>query len=242
MKHGADGNMSQIHEWKTEEWLDSAKNLVEWVNSTPLHSKVLMLVRHSHREEIQDHSVQLSTELTPLGCRMSNEMGKRLPKNRATRIFFSFVSRCYQTAEELSKGMKESSVEIKEFDALTILTAPEINDLDVWKELQPDGRNITDFVNSWADGEFGDMIEPFEEYKGRLLDDLVERLVSDKPGSLHIHITHDLALMATKRILLRRAVNVEDREAYLGGLGIIVDEGRIRVFTGNKNRESPYNT
>jgi len=173
---------------------------------------------------------------------MSNEMGRRLPKDRATRIFFSFVPRCYQTANELSKGLKESDVIIQEFDILPILAAPEIKDSDVWDELQPDGKNVTEFVNRWGDGEFGEMIEPFEKYETRLLNNLVDRLTDDKPGSLHLHVTHDLALMATKRILFRGAINEKDREAYLGGLGIAVDEGKIRVFMGNTNQESQYTT
>ena len=212
-------------EWESLDWLASAKKLLEWVNSKPSDSKIMLLVRHSHREEIKDHRAQLSTELTDLGKRISYEMGKRLPINRPTHFFFSFISRCYQTAEEMANSIKKNGGEVIDLDPLPGLAAPEIYDDAVWSNLQPDGKNITDYVNNWADGNFGEMIEDFEKYRKRLLDDTISRLVDTEDMAIHIHITHDLAMMAAKRILLKRPVVIDDREPFLGTLGISIDTG-----------------
>ena len=229
--------MEHTQAWEKEDWLESARKLTRWAISTPPDSHLLLLVRHSHRETIEDHTAQLSTELTPLGCEMSTEFGKRMPSDRVTRLFFSFVSRCYQTAQEISKGLKTNNVTIEEFDTLAILATPEIHDQSVWNELQPDGKNITDFVNHWAEGDFGQKIEPIEEYEVRLRKDLIDRLRGDSARSMHIHVTHDLALMAAKRIFLQKPVEWSDREPYLGGIGIIIHNGSTTLFVPSSEEE-----
>ncbi|MDF1538572.1 MAG: phosphoglycerate mutase family protein [Candidatus Thorarchaeota archaeon] len=221
-------------EWESEEWLHSAKNLIEWVSKTPIDSQVMLLVRHSHRETIKDHTAQLSTELTPLGCRMSTEMGRRLPSNRKTIMFFSFVTRCYQTAQELGNGLSENGGAIDDMDALAVLATPEVISDDFWKGLQPDGKNITEFVNNWADGVFEGLVEPFEDYKQRFVQDIVERISNAESGSLHIHITHDLALMAAKRILMPRAIGYDDREPFLGGIGLMIQDEEYTLYSSGE--------
>lgn len=229
--------MDEEQSWTIPDWMSSAMNIANWVSLTPKESRIILLIRHSHREIIEDHTAQLSTELTPLGCEMSTGFGRRMPPDRLTRVFFSFVSRCYQTAEEITKGLRENGAEIREFDTLAILATPEIRDQSVWHELQPDGRNITDFINSWADGRFGDKIEPFEDYEVRLREDLLERVSQDADGAMHIHVTHDLALMAAKRIFLGRAVEWEDREPFLGGLAIAIVDGNATLYVGTSGKE-----
>ena len=224
-------------EWSSLDWVKNARDMVEWVNSKPRNSKIMLIVRHSHRDEIADHSVQLSTELTDMGKQMSYEMGKKLPTERPVHFFFSFVSRCYQTAEEMAKGFTEVGGRVIDMDSLPILVKPEIIDESVWTNLQPDGKNITDFINNWAEGKFGDKIEVFEEYQSRLLKDTLVRILSIEQKEMHIHITHDLALMALKRILLKRPIEFDDREPFLGGLGIEIDsEGNVIYYSSGKEK------
>jgi broad specificity phosphatase PhoE len=215
--------LTSSKEWYRIDWLASARRLVEWIGQRPPEESVMLFLRHSHREEIPDHSVQFSTGLTEIGKQMSYEMGKKLPTNRPVRIFFSFVPRCYETAEALANGLKENGGEVVEFEAIPILVMPEFDDEAVWENLQPDGKNVTQFVNSWADGEFSNMIESFESYRGRLLEATIERLRSEYESVMHIHVTHDLALMSIKRILLQRTIGNQDREPYQGGICISIN-------------------
>ena len=179
--------MDTTSEWDSEEWLDSAKGTVKWANNTSRNSRVMLLVRHSHREPITDHMAQLSTELTPLGCRMSEEMGRRLPFDRRINLFFSFVSRCVQTAQEIGKGLSERGATIEDMDALAVLATPEVKEDKFWDGLQPDGKNITEFVNNWADGVYEGLVEPFEDYEERFLRDVIERISAAPAGAMHIH-------------------------------------------------------
>ncbi len=229
--------MSQEQTWENESWLSSARHLTHWISSTDSQSKVFLLVRHSQREEITDHALHRSSELTPLGGAMSREFGRHIPHDRLNRVFFSFISRCNQTAEEIVKGLSQNHAQVKEFDVIEELVHPEIRDRTVWDELHPDGENITDFVNHWAEGDFGENIEPFEGYSKRLKEELIERLWQDKDRSLHIHITHDLALMAAKRIFLRKPLKRDDREPFLGGIGYQFLNGDHTLFIGRDNKE-----
>lgn len=223
--------------WDKTEWLTCARSLVEWLSQRPSNERFMIFLRHSQRDVIEDHSVQFSTGLTEIGKQMSFEMGKRLPTNKPIRIFFSFVARCFQTAEELAKGLRENGGEIVEFETSPILVMPEYCNESVWDNLQPDGENVTEFVNRWADDEFGDMIEHFENYKVKLLDHTLGRLKGENHPVMHIHVTHDLALMAIKRILLQRPIGYEDRDPFQGGICSIIDnKGTLYLY--NSQEES----
>ena len=216
-------------EWDTEEWTHSAKQLIEWVSTIDSKQPLMLMVRHSHRDILRTYEDTMGAGLTELGKRVSVEMGKRIPPTRKAHIFLSVVPRCYETAEAISKGFSEEGGEIIDMDPLPTLIGPEYTDRTVWSNLHPNGENVTEFVNKWADGEF-EGIEPFDEFKVRLIDDTVKRFLSLRDNQMHIHVTHDLALMCTKRILLDRSLTRDDRVPYLGGLGVTQIKSVAELF------------
>lgn len=216
-------------EWDTEEWTHSAKQLIEWASTINSEIPLMLMVRHSHRGILRNHHDTMNVGLTDLGKRISVEMGKKIPATRKAHIFLSVVPRCYETAEAISEGFSERGGEIIDMDPLPTLIGPEYTDRTVWSNLHPNGENVTEFVNKWADGEF-EGIEPFDEFKVRLIDDTVKRFLLLKDNQMHIHVTHDLALMCTKRILLNRALTRHDRVPYLGGLGVTQVNSVVELF------------
>jgi broad specificity phosphatase PhoE len=172
--------------------------------------------------------------LTELGKKLSFQFGRHIPSHRPTRIFFSFVSRCYETAEEIRKALIERDTTIDEFEPLATIVGPQNAKDVVWDKLEPDGKNVTEFVNWWASGEFGDNMETFDEYVQRLKEDTLERIKDDSRGVLHIHVTHDLCLMSAKRAILERPLRNEDREPYLGGIGFQIEENDINLYNQGK--------
>jgi broad specificity phosphatase PhoE len=210
-------------DWETEEWTANAKRLLNWISSIDCERPAMLMVRHSHREKLKDHHDTMNAGLTELGKRLSREMGTLIPTDRNAHIFLSVVPRCYQTAEALMEGFTEQGGEVIDMDPLATLIGPEYSEREVWTNLNPNGENVTQFVNRWANDEFQG-IESFEGYKTRLMADTVKRMLDIHDNQLHIHVTHDLALMCTKRILLNRPLTYNDREPYLGGLGITIDD------------------
>jgi hypothetical protein len=188
--------MTDEQTWDNQEWVYSAKKILEWIAVVPKEQPLMFLVRHSHRETLQNHDEMVSGGLTELGKKMSLELGKRIPRSGKMHIYTSFIPRCFETAEAIAEGFTLQGGEVIDIDPLPSLVGPQVVEEEVWRNLHPDGRNIVDFVNIWVDGGFG------------------------KENIMHVHVTHDLAMMSAKRILLKRPLVPEDREPYLGGLGV----------------------
>ena len=214
--------MTDEQTWDNQDWTHSAKQILEWMTTVPQEQPLMFLVRHSHRETLLNHDEMVSGGLTELGKRMSFELGKRIPRTGKMHIYTSFIPRCFETAEAIAEGFTQQGGEVIDIDPLPPLVGPQVIEEEVWKNLHPDGRNVTDFVNTWVDGGFGERMELFDDYQDRLIEATVKRLTSLKENIMHVHVTHDLALMSAKRILLQRPLVPNDREPYLGGLGVTV--------------------
>ncbi len=230
--------MNNGRTWDTEDWLTSAKQILEWISAVNPNQPLMFLVRHSHRDTLQDHEEMVSGGLTELGKRMSFELGKRIARKGKMHIFTSFVPRCFETAEGIAEGFTQQGGEVIDIDPSPALVGPQIIEREVWTNLHPDGRNVTDFVNRWVDDSFGDRMEPFHQYRDRLMADTVDRILIEKEAITHVHVTHDLAIMCTKRILLNRPLVEEDREPFLGGLALTFSESGALIFV--KGEKIPY--
>jgi len=197
---------------------------------------IALVVRHSHRTTLADYAEMLSGGLTELGRKTSFEMGRRLRVKRPAHIFTSFVPRCSETADFIAKGFNDAGGRVLGIESLDTLFSPEYSEEKIWENLQPDGRNVTEFVNKWASGLFGNGIESFGSFQSRLCSDTVSRLIATTDPVMHIHITHDLSLMSLKRFLLGRPLVVTDREPYLGGIAMVRVGSRLSVFAGNTGK------
>jgi broad specificity phosphatase PhoE len=214
--------MTEEQTWDNQDWVHSAKRILEWMTTLPQEQPLMFLVRHSHRETLQNHEEVVSGSLTELGKRMSFELGTRIPWKGKMFIYTSFIPRCFETAEAIGEGFTQQGGEVIDIEPLPTLVGPHVIDREVWLNLHPDGRNVTDFVNTFVDGEFGERMERFDQYRVRLIEDTVKRLNSQNENIMYVHVTHDLALMCAKRIFFKRPLVPEDREPYLGGLGVTV--------------------
>jgi broad specificity phosphatase PhoE len=177
-----------------------------------------------------------SAGLTEMGRRMSFEVGRRISSGRPMELYTSFVPRAYETAECIGEGYSEIGGEAAEVELLPTLVSPHILNPEVWLHLHPDGQNITDYVNSWVKGEFEGYIEPYEDYRTKFMNDTVGRLVASEGNVIYIYTTHDFTLMSAKRMFLDRNLDYDDREPFLGGLGLTLSDSGVEVFIGSANR------
>lgn len=221
-----------MNDWTEVEWLYSGKRLVEWARNSSSDSSLLLFLRHSHREQIDDVETMVTGELTEIGKHLSMEIGRRLPTDRPYHVFTSIVPRSFQTAEAIAGGITANGGTVGDIEALSVLMGPHVSEKEVWTNLHPDGENVTEFVNHWADGEFGERMEPFEEYIPRLLGDTFSRLAETEAPEIHLHITHDLAMMCMKRAIFQRSVVPDDREPYLGGLAARRTNSVFQILVG----------
>jgi broad specificity phosphatase PhoE len=177
----------------------------------------------------------VSAGLTTLGRKLAVEVGRRLPVGRPMQIFTSFVPRCSETAEGIAEGFTEVGGEVLDIDPLPTIVGPQVLEQAVWNELNPNGDNITEFVNRWVRGEFEGLMEPFVEYGLRLEEDVLKRLFDTQEKIILVNVTHDLSLMAMKRLLFGRELTYDDREPYLGGLGAVKTSTGFDVFIASEN-------
>ncbi|MGY5864523.1 MAG: hypothetical protein RTV41_07945 [Candidatus Thorarchaeota archaeon] len=222
--------------WETEGWLESVKRILQWSATVDPSKPMMFILRHSHRETLRDHEHMASAGLTDMGKQMSFEVGRRIPLGRSMELYTSFVPRAYETAEEIAKGYTEIGGEAAEVELLPTLVSPHILNPDIWLRLHPDGQNITDYVNSWIKGEFEGYIEPYKDYKTKFMEDTVGRLVAAERSVIYIGTTHDFTLMSAKRMFLGRDLDYDDREPFLGGLGLTLADSEVEVFIGSTNR------
>ncbi|TFF95119.1 hypothetical protein EU546_03875 [Candidatus Thorarchaeota archaeon] len=224
--------MIHMMDWTEVDWLYSGRRIVEWTRDSPSDSSLLLFLRHSHREQIDDVETMVTGELTEIGKHFSTELGRRLPTDRPYRVFTSIVPRSFQTAEAIVEGITENGGAVRDIEALSVLMGPHVSEKEVWTNLHPDGENVTKFVNHWAGGRFGEKMEPFDEYIPRLLGDTFGRMHSTDATEVHLHVTHDLAMMCMKRAIFRRAVVPSDREPFLGGLAAKITGSEFQILVG----------
>ncbi|MHA2177734.1 MAG: hypothetical protein ACXAAK_05220 [Candidatus Thorarchaeota archaeon] len=219
--------------WDNEDWTFSVKNILQWVSALDSDRPLMLILRHSHRETLRDHEHMGSAGLTELGKQISVEVGKRIPSSRQMELYTSFVPRAYETAVGIAAGYSEIGGKASEIDLLPTLVSPQILNPEIWSKLHPDGENITEYVNQWVDGKFAGYIEPYEDFQSRFIDDTVKRLNQSKEKLIYVFTTHDFSLMSAKRIFLERDLTHEDREPYLGGLGLVKTDSGTDLFIGS---------
>lgn len=224
--------MNSEHEWETVDWLRDARQLVDWVNGQA-DSRIMLMIRHSHRLVNRGFQASLTAELTPIGHETSVEFGRRLPTDRPVSIFHSPHIRTEQTAERIAEGLSESGGELVLMKELGILLGA-----------NADPRKYAAFA-----GEIGwprtyqlwsknmvpeDTIERMKAYTQRLHPHTLERLAEDSGDSLHIHVTHDMVVAACRWMYLTIKADPGLDVQFLGGFGLVRKTSVFHGFVDGK--------
>jgi len=227
------------HVWNELEWLASARELIHWSNTISVEEPLMLVVRHSHREIIASYDDMIGRGLTPLGHAMAKEFGRRLPPRKNVRIFHSYVPRCQETAEDIGEGIHDRGGQVDLIEASDLLVGPRVADPQLWRKLGKDGIWVLQFVNDWSRGVFTEkQIEPIEEFRRRVVREVIGKLRTAPANSTHLHVTHDLFLVAA-RSLLQTTSPMRDRPSYLGGFGVVLKPDRLLVFDAGRSEEIP---
>ena len=200
---------------------------------------MILIVRHSHRETIDNLDQMMEMGLTPLGHRMAVEFGRRLPVGREVEILYSFVPRCQETAEAMAEGIRQSKGTVSLIEPSFLLVGPRV-DQSVWHEIGGEGGMIMGFTRDWVRGKYDkDRIEPFPEFRERLIDGTVGRITGKRENVLHVHVTHDNVMASSRPIFLGESALDGARPQYLGGFGIAVSERDMTFFDNGIEHRLP---
>ncbi|MBY8986698.1 MAG: histidine phosphatase family protein [Candidatus Lokiarchaeota archaeon] len=92
--------------WNQADWVIHARNIIENLDKFPEESRVILILRHSHRNEPKLLENVNKLRLTPQGHAIAKKFGESIPKNRTIRIFHSIIWRCEETAENIHNGFQ----------------------------------------------------------------------------------------------------------------------------------------
>jgi len=162
---------------------------------------VILLLRHSVREPIRHMADAMTAPLTDEGRALARELGRRLGGARPggarpARFYHSPVPRCIDTARRMVEGIAERGGRSETLGTREYLAAPYMRDparaMGLFVELGGVG-----FARSWCRGELEEAVIQDHRDAGRaLLNDLLDEHQGSEPGTLDIHVTHDLTVAA----------------------------------------------
>ena len=93
--------------WSNSDWTQEARSLIEGINKVANESKLIMFLRHSHRESIGNLEEMANLGLTEEGKEVAKIFGSKLPAKKTLDLYYSAIARCKETAECILEGYKQ---------------------------------------------------------------------------------------------------------------------------------------
>lgn len=220
--------MVSDHEWTSIGWLSEARALLSWLYTLD-SGPALLMVRHSERLEDIDVPTTIQAELTVSGHNLASEFGRRLPMNMKTAIFYSPHIRTRQTAERIASGLKEKGGVLLAIEKLDVLLGGR-GDIDEIVTLAHE-IGFDEFYFRWKRNEIPpEIIEPIDDYLERLTQQVVDRFTQAETKDLHVYVTHDTVIAASRNTYLDISVDRGLSVPFLGGFGIAKTNDKLAGF------------
>lgn len=226
--------------WNNSKWTLQAREILKAIEKFPENSKIILVLRHSHRNEPTAREKMSKLRLTDIGHEAAKRFGEALPLNRSIRLFHSVVWRCQETAEGILEGFRKKSGkgEIKGIlKPLFFAGTPPTFFVNTLKEIAP-----IPFIYRWAAGHFSpESIMPFQQYCENAAKIIWNKLNSTPENSIDIHITHDIFLIAL-RLGWFELHPKKEWVPFLGGFAFILRNNKITLFDRNKfiEKDTPH--
>jgi len=183
--------------WQNTDWTYHARQIIEALNEFPESSKIILVIRHSHRDSSNDVREIAKFRLTPIGHEMSKIFGELLPVNRPLRLFYSRLERCKETAEDILDGFKKGSGKGKLMGSIDALYDLGIIGEKFFKEITK--YPYAEFLNRWVASLYpSDVITPFGEYSQKAASMIWKKLEAAPDRCIDVHVSHDLIMLSMR--------------------------------------------
>ena len=224
--------MEGVNIWENAEWTVQTRSIINALNEFPENSKIILLLRHSHRNNPTATEKMYQLKLTPQGHQIATIFGQKLPISRSIRLFHSVIERCRETAEDILTGFGSVGGEGTLNGTLTPLfhagTAPKF-----FSNIFENGSPI-EFMHRWAVGFYSpDIITPFQSYCQNAAKVIWNEIKDAQEGGIDIHVTHDIFLIALKYGWFGLPPH-QDWVPFLGGVAFVLTENEINVFNEDR--------
>lgn len=199
-------------------------SMLRWLAAVPDGRPVVLLLRHSVRDELPREDIGYELPLNPLGVRLARGLGEAM-RRRVRTLHTSPVSRCVQTAELIGDAAEAGLAVVPD----RMLGDPGAYVID----RQLAGRN---WLTMGSRGimehlAFRDDALPGTEQPDAGARKLVRHMLEvavDVPG-LHVFVTHDILLAATAARFLGPPQGPAPWPRYLEGAFFWRDEAGLHA-------------
>jgi broad specificity phosphatase PhoE len=184
--------------WKDGEWTNEARQIIDGLKKFPENSNIILILRHSHRNEVKTLEGGQKVRLSPQGHAIAKKFGENLPSNRAINIFHSIIWRCEETANDIHEGFKNIGGTSEVMGELESLMYIGINNKQFYFDVFKNFRVIDSFYK-WIAGFYNpNDWTPFIEYCQSVAHHILEQVKNSPKNGLDIFVTHDFNVIALK--------------------------------------------
>jgi hypothetical protein len=226
--------------WSQSKWTTQARQIIKGLREFPENSKIILILRHSHRDEPKELESLLKLRLTPEGHAIAKKFGEELPINRTIRLFHSVVWRCQETAENILSGFESVDGKGKIKGGFTPLF-----DLQTPRDFFPNQLKKFSghqFFFRWVAGLYPpNIIIPLLNFSQKAAELIWGKYKRAPDRNIDIHVTHDFLLLALRFGWFGIPPD-KNWVSYLGGFALSFNEDKIWFLDSEKliETELPY--
>ncbi len=214
--------------WKEGEWTNEARQIVAGLKKFPDNSKIILILRHSHRNEPTTLEKAQKLRLTPQGHAIAKKFGENLPSSRSVKIFHSIIWRCEETAKNIHEGFNNIGGTSELKGELKPLQSVGIADREFFLN---EFNNVPffDIFYRWVVGFYNpDVWTPFIEYCQSTAHIIQDQVKNSPKNGLDIFVTHDLNLMGLKFGWF--GIPPKKWVKFLGGFAFTIEKDQILLL------------
>jgi broad specificity phosphatase PhoE len=227
--------------WNQQKWTKKARILTQKLSKFPEDSEIIMIIRHSHRNSIKNIDDMGEQKLTPIGHEIAKLFGTKLPLNREIKLYFSPISRCIETAEDILTGFESIDGRGALIESLS-----ELYDIGVEAEYffpEVTKYPFTYFLFRWIANLYPvDKVTRFDDFCQKAAKAIWNKIANNNENNnLHIHVSHDLMILSYR--LGWFGLSPSDRwPSFLDGFAFSINDDHILLLDDGKlsKVEIPY--
>ncbi|HDZ18045.1 hypothetical protein LCGC14_0950700 [marine sediment metagenome] len=211
--------------WNKGIWTQQPRDIIKNLKSFSSNSKIILILRHSQRNEPDINEKNANMELTVQGHRIAKKFGEMLPQNRTIRLFHSPVNRCKETAEQIHEGFKENGGESIYKGECDVLWGIGLDKQFFMSELAK--FHSLEVFYRWVSGFYKtSQMPPLLPYVQRAAEILWNQVKYMPDNGIDIYISHDWHIL-TYRFGWFGLLADERWMGYLGGIGFTFEKNHI---------------
>jgi len=234
------------------DWIGPAKHLLESTRELDPDKPAVMHIRHTARSTVSKEEMERDTEKhdlhnlrsTQTGVQAATDFGASLPKDRGYSLYHTWVPRCRETAEEISRGVTSAGGRAR---IVGVIPYSMTVDRDAAQRLtKSKGWAVRDggFDGAchWIAGLVPETIfRPSQEFAREYAKMTVKNLYGASSDAFHVYVSHD-DLILTLIFHWFGVPPYSDGIRFLEGLLMQICDDGLHVWLRDRHQvyEPPY--